>query len=87
MRVRERNLRHDADSVSFGNAMLACEGYAPECSHAGRCLSGGDCFASPPHLVAARMVESLLPTDGRAGLHLAYLRRIVEMLREDRIGL
>ncbi|WP_068089188.1 hypothetical protein [Novosphingobium rosa] len=87
MKVREIDLRHGADSARFGNAMLACEGYAPECSLAGRCLSSGDCFASPPHLVAARMIEGLLPTDGRAGLHLAYLRRAAEMLREGRIGL
>lgn len=87
MRVRERDLRHDADPVRFGAAMLACEGFGPDCSAHGRCMRDGDCFASPPHLVAARMVESLIPTDGRAGMHIAYLKRVVERLREGRVDL
>lgn len=88
MKVRERDLAHDANPVRFGNAMLACEGYAPECSSSGRCLSDGKCFASPPNLVAARMVESLIPKDQHScGLHLAYLRRVADDLREDRVHL
>ncbi|EHJ62810.1 hypothetical protein NSU_0322 [Novosphingobium pentaromativorans US6-1] len=47
----------------------------------------GRCFDSAPHLVAARMIEGLLPKDGRAGMHYAYLRRVAEALREDRIHL
>jgi hypothetical protein len=85
MKVRERDLRHDADAVRFGNAMACCEGYAPACSEDGKCQRGGECFKSAPHLVAARMVESLLPTDGRAGLHFHYLRRVAEMLRSGRL--
>jgi hypothetical protein len=87
VKVSERDLSHDADPDRFGAAVSKCEGFTPDCSHNGRCMLGGDCFASPAHLVAARMVESLLPKDGRAGLHLAYLRRVAEMLREDRVHL
>lgn len=88
VRVSESDLRHDADHVRFGNAMLACEGFGPECSFAGRCLSDGRCFDSAPNLVAARLAESLIPTDQHSnGMHLAYLRRVAEMLREDRVGL
>ncbi|WP_157783534.1 hypothetical protein [Rhizorhabdus wittichii] len=87
MRVRERDLRHDADPVRFGAAMTVCEGYAPECSYNGRCMWEGRCFASPPNLVAARMIEKLLPADGRAGMHYAYLQRVAEMLREDQVVL
>ncbi|AIT81609.1 hypothetical protein [Novosphingobium pentaromativorans] len=87
VKVTERDLRHGADSVRFGNAILACEGYAPSCSDQGRCTMDGRCFDSAPHLVAARMIEGLLPKDGRAGMHYAYLRRVAEALREDRIHL
>ncbi|PZQ55758.1 MAG: hypothetical protein DI555_06950 [Novosphingobium pentaromativorans] len=87
MKVSERDLYPDADPECFGTAASKCEGFTPDCSFHGRCMNGGDCFASPAHLVAARMVESLLPKDGRAGLHLAYLRRVAEMLREDRVHL
>lgn len=84
VKVTERDLRHDADSVRFGYAILACEGYAPSCSEQGRCSMDGRCFDSAPHLVAARMIEGLLPQDGRAGMHYAYLRRVAEALLEDR---
>lgn len=86
-KARERDLRHDASDVRFANAMMRCEGYSPDCSHNGRCMRDGECFASSAHLVAARMIESLLPTDGRAGVHFAYLRRCAEMLRSERINL
>lgn len=85
VKTREIDLRHDADPVRFGTAMLACEGYAPDCSYHGRCMNGGSCFASPPNLVAARMVQAIIPTDGRAGQHLAYLKRVAEMLRAGEI--
>lgn len=55
MKARERDLAHDADPVRFGNAMLKCEGFAPDCSYHGRCQFNGQCFASPAHIVAARM--------------------------------
>ena len=84
-RARERDLAHDADPVRFGNATLRCDGYTPDCSFYGRCMMGGECFASPPHLVAARMVEALIPDDGRAGVHLALLRKVATMLRDDRV--
>ncbi|KPH66035.1 hypothetical protein [Novosphingobium sp. ST904] len=87
VKVTERDLRHGANSVRFGNAILACEGYAPSCSDQGRCTMGGRCFDSAPHLVAARMIESLIPKDGRAGMHYAYLRRAAENLREERVHL
>lgn len=88
VRVTERDLRHDADSARFGNAMLACEGYGPECSIAGRCQRGGECFASNPSLVAARMIEGLISTAGSArGMHLAYLRRVADMLRDGDVHL
>lgn len=86
MRVSERDLRHDADPARFGSAMLACEGFAPDCSHNGRCMRDGDCFASPPHLVAARMIEALIPS-GRDGVHLAYLKLVAEMLRDEAVHL
>lgn len=87
-RLTERDVAHDADPVRFGDAMLRCEGYAPACCDAGRCLNGGSCFASPAHLVAARMIEGLIdPSAHATGLHYAYLRRAAEMLRADRIGL
>ena len=86
-RAREIDLRHDADPVRFGNAMLKCEGFAPDCSQYGRCHLSGQCFASPGHLVAARMIEALIPAHGPAGTHYAYLKRVAEMLREDKIDL
>lgn len=89
-RLTEQDLAHDADSVRFGAAMLKCEGYGPACSESGRCQLGGDCFASPPNLVAARMIEGLIPNGplGRpAGMHLAYLQRCAEMLRAGSIYL
>ncbi|WP_156397427.1 MULTISPECIES: hypothetical protein [unclassified Sphingomonas] len=49
-------------------------------------MRDGDCFASPPHLVAARMIERLIP-DGRDGAHLAYLKRVAEMLRDEAVHL
>lgn len=86
-RPSERDLRHDADSVRFGDAVARCEGYAPACAEQGRCLGDGACFSNSAHLVAARMIEGLLPTDGRAGVHFAYLRQVVEMLRAGRVHL
>lgn len=88
VRVTERDLRHDADSARFGNAMLTCEGYAPGCSETGRCQRDGQCFASNPSLVAARLIEGLIPTSCHArGMHLAYLRKVADMLREGDIHL
>lgn len=66
---------------------MKCEGFPPNCVYSGRCEMSGQCFASPAHLVAARLVETLIPTDGRAGVHLAYLRRVAEMLRRGQVGL
>lgn len=89
-RLREKDLAHDADPVRFGAAMLKCEGYGPACSESGRCQIGGECFASPPNLVAARMIEGLLPTGplgSPAGVHLAYLRKCAELLRAGSIHL
>lgn len=86
-RLTERDLRHDADADRFGAAMVKCEGFSPACSTEGRCERGGECFASSPNIVAARMIEAIIPTDGRAGLHLAYLRAVTDMLRRDRVAL
>ena len=85
-RLTERDLAHDADSARFGDAMIRCEGYAPACCDAGKCMNGGSCFASPANLVAARMIKALIPK-GAVGLHYAYLQRAAERLREDRIAL
>lgn len=87
MKPRERDLRHDADPVRFAAAMSQCEAGSDACSRHGMCEKGGECFVSPPHLVAARMVERLITKEGRAGVHYAYLRRCVELLRADRIEL
>lgn len=87
MKSTERDLGHDADSVRFGFAMLKCEGFAPACSADGRCERGGLCFKGPANVTAARMIESLVPKDGRAGVHLAYLRKVAEMLRDDQVFL
>lgn len=86
-RVRERDLGHGADPARFGVAVMKCEGYTPDCSHYGRCMLGGQCFAAPGHLIAARIIERQLPKDGRAGTHWAYLQRCAEMLREGKIDL
>lgn len=87
-RLTARDLRHDADSVRFGDAMIRCEGYAPDCSEQGRCRHDGKCFSSEPELVAARMVEGLIPAGQHIrGVHYAYLRRVAEMLREGRVYL
>jgi len=84
-RARERDLAHDADPGRFGLAVLKCEGFTPNCSHIGRCERDGQCFASPGHLVAARMIERLLPPQGRQGTHYAYIQRVAEMLRAGEI--
>lgn len=90
-RPREADLRHDAPGARFGDAMLKCEGYAPNCSHLGRCEFEGRCFASPANLVAARMVEGLFPKGSARqhirGLHWALLERVAQMLRNDEICL
>ncbi|WP_343546758.1 hypothetical protein [Sphingobium yanoikuyae] len=87
-RISERDLRDDADPYRFGEAMVRCEGFAPDCSARGSCGMNGRCFSGDAHLVAARMVESLIPTSQHvSGLHLAYLRRVAEMLREGRVCL
>ena len=87
-RITSRDLRHDADNFRFGEAMIRCEGYAPDCSEHGRCRHDGRCFSSTPELVAARMVEGLIPTSQHiSGVHFAYLRRVAEMLREGRVHL
>ncbi len=86
-RPYERDLRHDADDLRFGNAIMRCEGYTPDCSEQGRCMKDRECFANAAHLVAARMIEKMLPTDGRKGVHFAYLQRAAEELREGRICL
>jgi hypothetical protein len=86
-RTTERDLRHDADPARFGVAVLKCEGYTPDCSYLGRCQLRGLCFAQPGHLVAARMIERTLPSDGRCGTHYAYIRRVAQMLREGQIDL
>jgi hypothetical protein len=84
-KARERDLRHGADDARFGAAVLKCEGFTPNCSQIGRCEREGRCFASPGHLVAARMIERLAPPDGRRGTHFAYIRRVAEMLRAGEI--
>lgn len=86
-KLREQDLAHGADHDRFGRAILKCEGFTPNCVYSGRCELSGQCFASPAHLVAARLVETLIPTDGRAGVHLAYLKRVAEMLRHGEVCL
>lgn len=85
-RITSRDLRHGADDFRYGAAMIRCEGYAPACSADGRCHKDDRCFSSAPELVAARMVESLIPAGEHvSGLHYALLRRVAAMLREGRI--
>ncbi|HEX8382433.1 MAG TPA: hypothetical protein VF592_03560 [Sphingomonas sp.] len=88
-RAQERDLRHDADPIRFGAAAVKCEGFTPDCSYHQRCMMGGECFASPPHLVAARMIEKqvLDPLPDAPGVHRAYIREVVTMLREGRVRL
>ncbi len=86
-RLTERDLRHDADPVRFGDAMLRCEGYTPACSEKGVCEYGGRCFSGSAHLVAARMIEALLPGPHTAGTHFAYLQRVARMLRDGEVHL
>lgn len=85
-RLTQRDLRHDADSYRFGDAMIQCEGYAPACSDLGRCQMDGRCFSQPAHLVAARMIEHMIPSD-QCGLHFAYLRQVAELLRSGKVYL
>ena len=88
IKPRERDLRHGAPDARFGAAVMACEGFTPDCSHHGRCMNDGLCFANAPQLVAARMIEKLLPESRNAiGMHLAYVRRVAEMLRAGDIQL
>lgn len=86
-RARERDLADGSADDRFGRAVMKCEGYTPDCVYYGRCMSGGQCFASPGHLVAARMIEKLIPNPCPAGTHFAYLRAVAEMLRNDRVAL
>ena len=87
-RITERDLRHDADSVRFGDAMARCEGFAPWCSEYGRCQMEGSCFSGAANLIAARMIERMVGRSGHAiGAHWAYLKRAAEMLREGRVHL
>lgn len=84
----ERDLRHDADSVRFGDAMARCEGFAPACSEYGVCQREGACFSGAANLIAARMIERMIERSPHArGLHRAYLRRAAEMLREGKVYL
>lgn len=84
-RVREKDLEHGSDDDRFGRAVMKCEGYTPDCVYFGRCSFGGQCFASPEHLVAARMIEKLIPAHGPAGTHFAYLRKVAKMLRANQV--
>lgn len=87
-RITERDLRHDADSERFGQAVLRCEGYTPACSELAKCQMEGVCFSGAANLIAARMIERIIPTSLHShGVHLAYLRRVAEMLREGRVHL
>lgn len=86
-KARERDLRHDAQPARFGAAVLKCEGFTPDCSYHGRCMMEGQCFADAPHLVAARMIETLLPPGGPAGVHFAYLRACAQQLRDGLVDL
>lgn len=40
------SLSHDAEPEAYGQAMIMCQSYAPECSYAGECLFDGICFSS-----------------------------------------
>ena len=85
-RVTERDLRHDADPVRFGDTMLRCQNSSGDCASSGRCIYG-DCFDTRAHIEAAKAIEALIPKDGRARHYHAYLTKCAEMLREDRICL
>jgi hypothetical protein len=87
MKARERDLQEGAPLERFGNAVMRCEGFTPDCVHHSRCMRGGECFASPGNLVAARLIESLIPSPRPAGLHFAYLQHCAEMLRAGKVML
>lgn len=88
MKASERGFRDDATPEQFAAAMTKCEGYAPSCHDLRSCQRDGACFKGPPNLEAARMIErQLLPTDGRAGMHFAYLRQVARLLREGKIAI
>lgn len=90
-RPREADLAHGSPDGRFAAAIAKCEGYSPDCVYLGRCKFDGDCFASPAHLVAARMIEGLFPKgverDHIRGMHWALLEKCAQMLREDRVFL
>lgn len=90
-RPKEADLAHGAPDRRLGDAVLKCEGYTPDCLYFGRCSRGGECFASPAHLAAARKIEALFPKGQEAqhmvGRHWALLRKVAEMLRRDEICL
>jgi hypothetical protein len=83
----ERDLRHGADHDQFAAAMMKCEFGSADCSHHGYCLLDGACFASPGHLVAARMIAKLIPSADADGKHFSYLRKCVELLRAGSVCL
>lgn len=87
MKARERDLKDGSPEGRFGEAVSKCEGYTPDCVFHERCMFDGRCFDSRPELVAARMIEGLLPSDGRAGVHLAYIRKVADMLRNGYVHL
>ena len=86
VRPTERGLLHGASDAAFGAAMMRCRNSSGDCSYAGRCIMGG-CFSSGPEIDAARLIEVLIPTDGRTGVEYAYVRAAAQMLRAGRIDL
>lgn len=48
----ERDLQIDADPARLSQAMLKCQGWAPDCVEAGHCQHDGDCFSRTRHWIA-----------------------------------
>lgn len=38
------DISHDAEPEAFGEAILRCQGFAPDCSYTGECAKDGFCF-------------------------------------------
>lgn len=85
-RPRETALRHDnQDHAAFGEAMVACKGFAPACSDAGACMADGDCFDPDQGWNAVRRIRHLADLESRPGVAF-QLRRAASLLSAELSG-
>lgn len=76
-------MRHDnEDDEAFAAAMVACHGYAPDCSYHGECLQGGDCFLPEPGWRAVRRIREFARAEEHDGVRKAMERAAVLLSAE-----